>query len=283
VRLGLRTVALLGVAVLAFALGHDSHARTAAPAAHPAGSGGGGAPGQTAPARHRHGRHRVDAIDRAIRDNDYVARGTPHRKEVALTFDDGPGPQTRPLVRWLHAHGVPATFFVIGRNAAADPAAVRLEARDGFAIGDHTQSHAMLGILASSAQSAEIDQAAHVLHQITGRHIRLFRPPYGSFNATTLQLLRSDRILMVLWSIDTKDYTRPGVQRIVYTALSGARAGSILLMHDGGGPRDETVAAVPKIVHRLRLKGYRMVTVPQLLAADPPPRNQPPPHSLSGG
>jgi peptidoglycan/xylan/chitin deacetylase (PgdA/CDA1 family) len=79
-------------------------------------------------------------------------------------------------------------------------------------------------------------------------------------------------MLMVLWSVDTADYTRPGVKRIVYTAVSGARPGAIILMHDGGGPRSQTVAAVPTIVRDLRRRHYRFVTVPRLLLDDPPPR-----------
>jgi hypothetical protein len=79
-------------------------------------------------------------------------------------------------------------------------------------------------------------------------------------------------MLMVLWSVDTADYTRPGVARIVYTAVSGAHPGAIILMHDGGGPRAQTIAAVPKIVRALRRHHYRLVTVPRLLLDDPPPR-----------
>lgn len=277
-RAGFRITLMLAAAVAALALGRQAHAHHYVAPAAP----------QTAAHAHpvrlrHHRRHPADPIDRAIRDDGYISRGTPHRKEIALTFDDGPGPQTRPIVRWLHARGVAATFFVIGRNATADPRAVREEARDGFAIGDHTQDHAMLGALSATAQSSEIDETAHTLHSLTGRHIRLFRPPYGSFDADTLRLLRADRMLMVLWSVDTKDYARPGVPRIIHNTLAGVRAGEIILMHDGGGPRQQTLAALPRIVHHLRMKGYRLVTVPQLLAADPPPPHQPPPHSLSGG
>jgi peptidoglycan/xylan/chitin deacetylase (PgdA/CDA1 family) len=108
------------------------------------------------------------------------------------------------------------------------------------------------------------------------------RPPYGSLDATTLDVLKAQRMLMVLWSVDTSDYARPGVSRIIYTAVSGAQPGAIILMHDGGGDRSETVAALPRIITRLRQRGFRLVTISQLLADDPPPKNQPPPHSLAG-
>ncbi len=87
---------------------------------------------------------------------------------------------------------------------------------------------------------------------------------------------------MVLWNIDTKDYSARSSKPIVYTALSGARAGSVVLMHDGPGARPNTLAAVRKIVPALRRKGYRLVSLPELLRDDPPPRNQPAPHSLAG-
>jgi peptidoglycan-N-acetylglucosamine deacetylase len=110
----------------------------------------------------------------------------------------------------------------------------------------------------------------------------LFRPPYGSFNATTLSILHSQKLLMVLWSVDTSDYARPGVDKIVDTALSGATPGAIILMHDGGGDRSETVAALPQIIRGLRKRGYHLMTVSQLVAADPPPHHQPAPQPLSG-
>ena len=109
------------------------------------------------------------------------------------------------------------------------------------------------------------------------------RPPYGAFNATTLQILRQQRMLLVLWSADTSDYARPGRAKIVYTGISGGQPGAIILMHDGGGDRSETVAALPRIIARLRQRGFKLVTVSQLVGGDPPARDQPPPTPLSGG
>jgi peptidoglycan/xylan/chitin deacetylase (PgdA/CDA1 family) len=107
-------------------------------------------------------------------------------------------------------------------------------------------------------------------------------PPYGSFTPQTLGLLTRQHKLMVLWSVDTKDFSRPGKSKIIYTALSGAKPGAIILMHDGGGNRDQTAQALPKIVAGLRRRGFHLVTIPRLLRDDPPARHQPPPHPLSG-
>jgi peptidoglycan-N-acetylglucosamine deacetylase len=103
---------------------------------------------------------------------------------------------------------------------------------------------------------------------------RLFRPPYGLWNATTLTLLHRYRMLMVLWTVDTNDYQRPGVPAIVAAAVGGARPGAIILLHDAGGDRSQTVAALPRIITGLRRRGYKLVTVPRLLLDNPPPRVQ---------
>ena len=99
-------------------------------------------------------------------------------------------------------------------------------------------------------------------------------PTVNSYNANTLALLHRYRMLMVLWTVDTNDYLRPGVSTIVDRAVDGARPGAIILMHDAGGNRSETVAALPKIIAGLRKRGYSLVTVPQLVLDNPPPRDQ---------
>lgn len=209
--------------------------------------------------------------------------GGRHRPDVALTFDDGPSPYTPQILRILTRMRAPATFFAIGREAASYPGLVAQEVRDGFEVGDHTETHPFLSQLSSSAQEAQIAEAANAIHAAGAPSPELFRPPYGSFDQSTLQILQARRMLMVLWSADTKDYSRPGRARIIYTAVSGAQPGAIILMHDGGGDRSETVSALPRIITRLRQRGFRLVTISELVAEDPPPANQPPPRPLSGG
>jgi peptidoglycan-N-acetylglucosamine deacetylase len=212
----------------------------------------------------------------------YIAVGVPHKREIALTFDDGPGPFTVPILRVLERFHVKATFFEIGREVRAYPRLTERVARAGMAIGDHTETHPPLAALGESEQASEVDEAARAIAGAGAPRPTLFRPPYGSFDATTLGLLRARKMVMVLWTVDTSDYERPGVQQIVYTALSGARPGAIILFHDGGGDRSQTVAALPRIIERLLQRGYRLVTVPELLRDDPPPVGQPPPVNLSG-
>jgi len=221
-------------------------------------------------------------VDRVLAYTPYVQLAGRRGREVALTFDDGPGPYTRAILGVLTRMHAPATFFVIGRWARAYPKLIAAEVRAGCEVGDHTETHPQLGLLPAAAQAAEITEAGQAIHDAGAPYPVLFRPPYGSFDQTTLGILRQQRMLMVLWSADTKDYSRPGISKIIYTAVSGAQAGAIILMHDGGGDRTETVAALPRIITRLRQRGFRLVTIAQLVGADPPPTNQPPPRPLIG-
>jgi peptidoglycan/xylan/chitin deacetylase (PgdA/CDA1 family) len=222
------------------------------------------------------------AVDRVLSYTAYIRIGTARRREVALTFDDGPGRYTARILRVLARVHAPGTFFVIGEWARAYPGLVRAEAREGSEIGDHTETHPFISALAAPQQLAQIAQAAAAISGTGAPSPVLWRPPYGAFNQTTIRILRDLRMLIVLWTVDTSDYARPGVARIVYTALSGARPGAIILMHDGGGDRSETVAALPRIIAGLRRHGFRLVTVSRLLADDPPPRGQPPAQPLTG-
>ena len=212
----------------------------------------------------------------------FIKEGTARKPEVALTFDDGPGPYTPAVLSVLEHYRVHATFFIIGRMLQYFGESAKREVRDGDVLGDHTETHPPMAELPAHEQYEELaEQAARVELQGAPRP-DLFRPPYGSFNATTMAQLQRLHMLMVLWSVDTDDYEQPGVAAIVHTALAGAHPGAIILMHDAGGTRTETAEALPIIIRELRAKGLRPVTVPQLLADDPPLSGQPMPTSLAG-
>ena len=221
-------------------------------------------------------------VELVLRHTSYVQLAGHRRRDVALTFDDGPSRYTPAILNVLRRMHAPATFFVIGRWARAYPQLVAAEVRAGCEVGDHTETHPPLAALARTAQVAQIAQAAEAIRHAGAPYPVLVRPPYGSFDETTLRVLRAERMLMVLWSADTRDYTRPGVRNIIYAAVSGGQPGAIILAHDGGGDRSETVAALPRIITRLRQRGFRLVTISQLIADDPPPPDQRPPHPLSG-
>ncbi|MBV9803953.1 MAG: polysaccharide deacetylase family protein [Solirubrobacterales bacterium] len=214
------------------------------------------------------------AIDRTLAYTPYVRIAGPQHREIALTFDDGPGPYTPDILAVLRRENVPATFFEVGvlERYFYDSTAAIVAAGD--VIGDHTETHPAMSHLSASGQRAQLLEQAAAIERHGARFPRLFRPPFGMWNAATLALLHRYHMLMVLWTVDTSDYRLPGVAAIVKAALNGARPGAIILLHDAGGNRSQTVAALPKIIAGLRRRDYRLVTVPRLLLDNPPPRVQ---------
>ena len=274
-----RGVALLGLAlllVLVIALSGSSRRASTSPASARSGArppASAASPSQSA----AEGR----AVSSTLAFTPFVRQGGGALRDVALTFDDGPGPYTPQLLSVLEGAHVRATFFAIGRMERYFGASTVRELQDGDAVGDHTETHPLLARLSAHEQHEELFEAL-VRIELQGARPNLFRPPYGSFNAITLRELHALGLLMVLWSADTGDYQQPGVPVIVQRALDGAHPGAIILMHDGGGDRSQTIAALPEIIHELRVRGYHLVTVPQLLRDDPPPAGQPLPPNLSG-
>lgn len=209
-------------------------------------------------------------VDHTLARGRFVVQGGSERRDIALTFDDGPSaftPKIATILRRNHAGG---TFFEIGEEFAHFPPNARRLIADDFPVGDHTLTHPLLGHLSVGRQRLEIATPAYELWRHGVPFPRLFRPPYGSFDAATFAVLAPLRMLMVLWSTDSLDYATPGVGHIVHNALAGVHAGSIILMHDGGGNRWQTVHALPVIIRRLRARGFHLVTVPQMLSEDPP-------------
>ncbi len=192
-----------------------------------------------------------------------VYNGARAAKVVALSFDDGPWSDTPAFVAELERERVPATFFLIGRQVPGHGALLRRELADGDALGNHTFTHPFL-TRTGDAQSQLADTNA-AIEQASGYRPCVFRPPYGDVNAGVVATALAQGLTTVVWDVDPSDYTRPGAGAIAARVLAGVRNGSIVLMHDGGGPRDQTLAALPRIVAVLRARGYTFATVPELL------------------
>jgi peptidoglycan/xylan/chitin deacetylase (PgdA/CDA1 family) len=227
------------------------------------------------PARPKHRASRVQkrenrAIDRVRRRHPVVYSGGGRRREVALVFHDGPGPHTPQVVDTLRRLRAAATFFDIGDEFIYFSEAAAAAHRAGFPIGNLTQTFPPLTRLSRARQRREVRAQTARLRSLGIPSPKLFAPPYGTYNRKTLAVLRRLRMLMVLWSADTRDYERPGVTAIVRRALRGAKPGAIILLHDGGGDRTQTVQALPAIVSGLRSRGYKLVTVPRMMLKDPP-------------
>ena len=179
-------------------------------------------------------------------------------KVIALTIDDGPSPLYTPQVlRVLEKYGVRATFSMVGVNVSSYPAIAREVAAAGHTIINHTWDHARLTALSASRQHAEIAQATDAIHAATGVHPRMFRAPYGVWTREALAYCASERLIPLDWSVDPRDWSRPGVSEIVSTIMRTTRSGSIILEHDGGGNRAQTVAALKIVLPRLIGEGYR--------------------------
>jgi peptidoglycan/xylan/chitin deacetylase (PgdA/CDA1 family) len=224
------------------------------------------------------------AIENVLGYTAFVTAGSADKREIALTFDDGPGPFTAQVVAALERVHAPATFFVVGRAVKDFGASLPAEVAGDFVIGDHTQDHAPMTALSRADQVSQLLDQSRAIRAYNAPFPHLFRPPYGQFNATTLAITRKLKMLTILWTIDTMDFSQPGVAKIVSSVVDGAKPGAIVLMHDAGGPRAQTVAAIPRIVAALRRRDYTLVTVPRLIADDPPNSSQEvPPTGLSGG
>jgi peptidoglycan/xylan/chitin deacetylase (PgdA/CDA1 family) len=186
----------------------------------------------------------------------------PGDKVVALTFDDGPDPSFTPRVLDVLSHyQVPATFFMIGWEAAAAPDLVRRVAAGGNGVGSHTWNHLDLTRLSDAGMAVQVDKTSALLSSETGWKVACIRPPQGHVNPGLVRRLSERGLTTVLWSADTRDWTRPGTDAIVKRALANLSPGMIILMHDGGGDRRETLAALPRIIESLQSQGYRLVPI----------------------
>jgi len=210
------------------------------------------------------------AIDQVIQQSAMISQAGPENKEVALTFDDGPSSYTGAILDTLKKYHASATFFTLGNQVGSFPLAMQRAVAEGHVVGNHTWDHQDLTRLGPKdirdEMSAQIDG-------VTGKKLpapKLFRPPYGAVNDQIVAEARRQGMLTVLWSVDTNDYKLPAPDAMTAQVLAEVQPGAIVLMHDGGGDRTTTSAALPMIIRGLRKAGYKMVTVPQLLLDNPP-------------
>lgn len=192
-----------------------------------------------------------------------VSRG-PMVKRVALTYDDGPAPITPAFVSGLERLGVTATFFQLGQAVAANGPLLRRMLANGFELANHSWNHANLGGGGPGA-SDQVARTNAAIRRATGFTPCLFRPPYGSTGADLVARTRALGMTSVLWTADPNDWRLPGTGAIISRVLAQSGAGAIILSHDGGGPRGQTLAAMAPIVKALKARGYTFVTVSELL------------------
>jgi peptidoglycan/xylan/chitin deacetylase (PgdA/CDA1 family) len=181
---------------------------------------------------------------------------------IALTIDDGPSPVYTPQVlRILEKYDIKAAFSMVGENVTYYPSIAREVADAGHTIVNHTWNHANLMSMKRSKLPGEVDRATDAIQSATGQRPGMFRAPYGAWSPTLLDYCASEKLTPLDWSVDPKDWTRPGVSKIVKAIMGTTQTGSIILEHDGGGDRSQTVAALKIAIPRLIDEGYQF-TVP---------------------
>jgi peptidoglycan/xylan/chitin deacetylase (PgdA/CDA1 family) len=194
---------------------------------------------------------------------DFIKSGPPDGKRIALTFDDGPTPGVTDLIldelakRKLHA-----TFFMLGQHITAAPDLARRVLAEGHEIGNHTFTHANLTKLADPQAEAEIQKAQEIMGELLNYRAAWFRPPYGALRQTQAGMLARRGMGIVLWSVDTADWSQPGEDKIIGTALAQTTPGSIILCHDS---HQQTANAVGPILAGLLERGLAFATLSELM------------------
>lgn len=180
-------------------------------------------------------------------------------KTVALTFDDGPSKYTPQILDILKKNHVKATFCMLGNNVGSYKQTAKRVVREGHRLCDHSRSHPDFTTLSNSAAKAQIVYTQNKIRTVTGRAPSVFRFPYGASNARVRNVVRNQNLRILGWTVDTRDWSRPGTNTIVNRAVNNTRPGGVILMHDGGGNRTQTVAALDKTIKKLKAKGYTFV------------------------
>jgi peptidoglycan/xylan/chitin deacetylase (PgdA/CDA1 family) len=192
--------------------------------------------------------------------------GNVNLPEVALTFDDGPNPPyTSQILDVLRSYNVKASFFDVGYLVRKYPDLVRQEMAEGHVVGNHTWDHAHLPPLSTSDITREINDTSDELQKVTGTRPTFFRPPYGETDAHTLTIINNLGLTTFMWNVDPADWSRPAPNVVSSKVTNVARNGVIILLHDGGGDRTNTVTALSTIIQKLQARGFRFVTLSQLV------------------
>ncbi|MFL6516342.1 MAG: polysaccharide deacetylase family protein [Chthoniobacterales bacterium] len=188
---------------------------------------------------------------------------------IAMTFDDGPQEKLTPkLLDLLAQHHIKATFFVIGQNAAEHPDIVARAAREGHEIGNHSWSHPDLAKMSDESVRKQLRQTDDAIKQATGKRPTLMRPPYGAITARQKHWIHDEfGYQIILWDVDPLDWKRPGPAVVTNRILKETRPGSIVLSHD---IHPGTIEAMPQTLNQLEAKGFKFVTVSELIAMAKP-------------
>ncbi|WP_202976472.1 polysaccharide deacetylase family protein [Anaerophilus nitritogenes] len=200
--------------------------------------------------------------------NEIINKGSEDKKMIALTFDDGPHPRFTPkILDLLKEYDAKATFFVIGKHVEAYPEVLKIVAKEGHEIGNHTFSHIDTKQTSSIKVEEELKKTQEIIFNTTGIKSKVFRPPFGFYNSQIIDIAHKYDCKIVLWSPhqDAKDWNYPGVDNIVHQVLSKVQNGDIILLHDYVEKDCQSIEALKTILPELKSRGYKFVTISELI------------------
>lgn len=183
---------------------------------------------------------------------------TKPQKTIALSFDDGPSEYTLEILKILNQFNVKATFFVIGSQVSGNESILQELKNSGMSIQSHTWAHADLKTLSAGAIAEDLSKANQVIKSVVGDEVGCVRPPYGSVNSTVSSAIANLGMEMKMWDIDPQDWKLPGTNSIASNIQETHKDGGVILLHDGGGNRAQTVAALPSILDFLKSQEYKI-------------------------
>ncbi|MFC4905734.1 polysaccharide deacetylase family protein [Actinomadura gamaensis] len=259
--LGLLTAGAAGIAAAAAPdLWHAGPSRSASASGGHKGGHHGKGPAQPPDPGYAHGQP-MQALHLPVRSLQDLSPTAP-ANAIALTIDDGPHPKYTPMMLdLLAAHGVKATFNMIGEQVVEQPKIVQRIVADGHQIADHTVTHPInLPRLDTARITREIGQAHDQIAQTTGVAPKFFRSPGGNWSQAVFDIAAQHKLICVDWKIDPRDWARPGISHITRTMLQ-AQPGDILLCHDGGGDRIQTIDALKTVLPQLKQRGLQFVAL----------------------
>lgn len=198
-----------------------------------------------------------------------VLKGPSQPRRVALTFDDGPDRQWTPAIaNVLNQYGVRGTFFVLGQMVDQNPDILQQLVRQGHEIGNHTYSHQQLQTLTPQQLEEEVNRTDDAIYWAVGQRPRLIRPPYGDLSDSVIQYLRNRGYKIILWNVDSLDWSGIPASDLVSNVLAHTTPGSIILFHSAFGRNElsNTVESLPRIIRNLQQNGYSFVTISQMIA-----------------
>ncbi|WP_168188639.1 polysaccharide deacetylase family protein [Thermoflavimicrobium daqui] len=201
--------------------------------------------------------------------NHIIYNGPKDKKQVALTFDDGPDPRyTKQVLEILKQNDIKATFFLIGQHVKQHPDLVKQEIDEGHTIASHSWEHKQLPKLSPDQLKEDLNKTRDAIKEASGKEVMLMRPPYGDAKGIG-ETIKKEGFLIVNWDVDTNDWRGRTPEQMFEVIQKFTGNGSIILHHDGGGNRSNTVSSLNKTIQTLKSKGFEFVTVDQMLGIRP--------------